>query len=270
MKSIVVAAALAALAALAGLSSAEPTTLTLTGSSFISVNATLDTPVGSDSDSDASPVSGTITVELDNYGNPTGITLHDFDIAVLQNLDLDFSFGFFGSIATDVSGAAATYASATPTGPVTVAGDTTFYFPSVLTNLTGNGTANGNILFVGAINETFNLADFSPFDTDFAGSVGVSGDAVTLSGTIDFAGSGEVYTGITMSISGTLTIDATGTVPEQCVANFNGDDVVDFFDIQAFLAAFAAHDQSADVVDDDVFDFFDVQAFLGAFSAGCP
>jgi hypothetical protein len=46
--------------------------------------------------------------------------------------------------------------------------------------------------------------------------------------------------------------------------------VLDFFDVLAFLAAFSAMDQSADLVDDDVFDFFDLQVFLQAFSAGCP
>lgn len=46
--------------------------------------------------------------------------------------------------------------------------------------------------------------------------------------------------------------------------------VLDFFDVQAFLAAFAAMDPAADLTDDGAFDFFDVQAFLSAFSAGCP
>ncbi len=45
---------------------------------------------------------------------------------------------------------------------------------------------------------------------------------------------------------------------------------LDFFDVQTFLAAFSAQDQSADLVDDNVWDFFDVQTFLAAFSAGCP
>lgn len=267
MKSIVVAAALVAIA---GLSTAEPVTLTLTSSSSISVDGTLDTVAGSASDSDSSPVTGTITVELNSYGTPTSVTLHDFDIAVSQSLNLDFGFGFLGSIATEITSASAAYAGVAPTGPEAVAGDTTFYFPSVLTNLTGNGTANGSILFVGTINETFDLADFNPFDNDFAGSVSVSGDTVSLSGTIEFAGSSEVYTGVTMNISGTLTIDATGTAPAPCIANFNGDDVLDFFDIQAFLAAFSNNEQSADVVDDEVFNFFDIQYFLAAFSAGCP
>lgn len=55
-----------------------------------------------------------------------------------------------------------------------------------------------------------------------------------------------------------------------CAADFNNDGELNFFDIQAFLAAFAAHDPSADFTDDGQFNFFDVQEFLAIFSAGCP
>lgn len=46
--------------------------------------------------------------------------------------------------------------------------------------------------------------------------------------------------------------------------------VLDFFDVQAFLEAFANHAAEADLTGDGAFDFFDVQAFLGAFADGCP
>ena len=55
-----------------------------------------------------------------------------------------------------------------------------------------------------------------------------------------------------------------------CTADFNNDGVLDFFDVQAFLQAFATQDPSADLTNDGTYDFFDVQAFLQAFSAGCP
>jgi matrixin len=67
-----------------------------------------------------------------------------------------------------------------------------------------------------------------------------------------------------------VTIKAFGCDDTACVADFNTDGVVDFFDVQAFLAAFAANDPSADLTNDGTFDFFDVQAFLNAFAAGCP
>ncbi len=66
------------------------------------------------------------------------------------------------------------------------------------------------------------------------------------------------------------------TAPEEvpdvcgCPADFNDDGVLDFFDVQAFLAAFAAEDPAADFVEDGTFTFFDVQAYLAAFAGGCP
>jgi len=55
-----------------------------------------------------------------------------------------------------------------------------------------------------------------------------------------------------------------------CPPDLTGDGTLDFFDIQAFLAAFAASDPVADFNNDTVFDFFDVQAYLAAFAEGCP
>ncbi len=69
--------------------------------------------------------------------------------------------------------------------------------------------------------------------------------------------------------SGSAYIFDLGCAPV-CVPDFTGEGDLDFFDVQAFLQAFAAMDQAADLVDDDVFDFFDVQAFLQAFAGGCP
>ncbi len=60
------------------------------------------------------------------------------------------------------------------------------------------------------------------------------------------------------------------TVDTTCPADFVADGVLDFFDVQAFLSAFATEDPSADFVADGTFDFFDVLAFLNAFTTGCP
>jgi hypothetical protein len=55
-----------------------------------------------------------------------------------------------------------------------------------------------------------------------------------------------------------------------CPADLNGDGVLNFFDVSAFLAAFTAQDPAADFTNDGVYNFFDVSAFLAAFSQGCP
>jgi hypothetical protein len=55
-----------------------------------------------------------------------------------------------------------------------------------------------------------------------------------------------------------------------CPADLNGDGMLNFFDVSAFLGAFSAMDPVADFNGDGMFNFFDVSAFLGAFTAGCP
>ncbi len=46
--------------------------------------------------------------------------------------------------------------------------------------------------------------------------------------------------------------------------------ILDFFDVQAFLSAFAAEEVPGDFNSDGKFDFFDVQSFLNAYAIGCP
>jgi len=55
-----------------------------------------------------------------------------------------------------------------------------------------------------------------------------------------------------------------------CRPDLNRDGVLDFFDLAAFLSAFASGFPIADFVNDGVYDFFDVAEFLAQFSLGCP
>lgn len=55
-----------------------------------------------------------------------------------------------------------------------------------------------------------------------------------------------------------------------CAADLTSDGDLNFFDVSAFLNAFASMDPIADFTDDGEFNFFDVSAFLNAFAAGCP
>lgn len=65
----------------------------------------------------------------------------------------------------------------------------------------------------------------------------------------------------------TYSIQVIGTA---CPADMNGDGLLDFFDVQAFLGLFAAHSALGDFNQDTLLDFFDVQSFLQAFAGGCP
>ncbi len=61
---------------------------------------------------------------------------------------------------------------------------------------------------------------------------------------------------------------ATTTTP--CTPDLTGDNLLNFFDISAFLDAFGIQDPAADFTNDGTFNFFDVSAFLQAFAQGCP
>ena len=62
----------------------------------------------------------------------------------------------------------------------------------------------------------------------------------------------------------------TGVCVNLCPADMNGDGVLNFFDISAFLNAFGANETPADFTGDGMYNFFDISAFLNAFGAGCP
>jgi hypothetical protein len=59
-------------------------------------------------------------------------------------------------------------------------------------------------------------------------------------------------------------------IATNCLADFDGDGTLDFFDVSAFLAAFTTQQSSGDLNADGSWDFFDVSLFLSAYNAGCP
>ena len=54
-----------------------------------------------------------------------------------------------------------------------------------------------------------------------------------------------------------------------CIADFNGDDSIDFFDYLDFVDLFASADPASDFNCDGTIDFFDYLDFVDAFSIGC-
>lgn len=56
-----------------------------------------------------------------------------------------------------------------------------------------------------------------------------------------------------------------------CSADFDGDNILNFFDVSTYLALFNAQDPRADLsAPFGVFNFFDIAAFINNFNAGCP
>ncbi len=86
----------------------------------------------------------------------------------------------------------------------------------------------------------------------------------------DLNGNGAVDIAAATQNSGTVSIWYNQCVPGGCPADLDLDGILDFFDVSAFLDAFAAQDPIADFTEDGIYDFFDVSDFLDAFGAGCP
>jgi subtilase family protein len=143
------------------------------------------------------------------------------------------------------------------------------------------GSVNANPAYVNDLNLTVVAPTGTYLGNVFSGGISATG------GSADFKNNVEMMY-LPAPIAGTYTvrIDAaavnvgtqgyalviTGDVTEAsaCAADWNGDGVLDFFDVQAFLADFSAMAAAADINNDGSFDFFDIQEFLNMFSAGCP
>lgn len=77
---------------------------------------------------------------------------------------------------------------------------------------------------------------------------------------------GYVYTAVNEGGVRVYNFESCGP----CIADMNGDDMLDFYDVSAFIEALLNQHVTADLQPDGSFDFFDVSAFLNAFTAGCP
>lgn len=71
-------------------------------------------------------------------------------------------------------------------------------------------------------------------------------------------------------LNGMDDVQVSTTPINLCDVDINCDGNIDFFDISAFLQAYAAQDPIADFTNDGEFDFFDISAFLAQYTQGCP
>lgn len=99
-------------------------------------------------------------------------------------------------------------------------------------------------------------------------------DLGTLGGTMSagwgVSADGSVFVGWARNAAHQARAFRWECVSPACPADLNGDGVLDFFDVQAFLNFYATGNLVADFTGDGVLDFFDVQAFLNLYAAGCP
>ncbi|MCB1246270.1 MAG: hypothetical protein KDB69_03275 [Acidimicrobiia bacterium] len=116
----------------------------------------------------------------------------------------------------------------------------------------------GTATLGGTLNVTL-VNGFNPTDGEF---VIVQGGTVTGTFAVE-----NLPLGFSIAYEAGRVVVSIGD--SSCIADFNNDGFVDFFDVVAFLAVFNDGTPEADLNNDGVIDFFDVVAFLNEFTIGC-
>lgn len=254
-----------------GLAHAQPLELTVDPArSTLDLSIELQTPAGNRTDSDSSPINGTIVLGADDYGALGSVVLYDIRLFASDTLEFNWSWDFLGAAdATMIGGGLIDAAPGVPKGPVPVTG-TAFTVPSVSIQPLGVLDANYNILIVGSGSVSQDLANEPPVSTDLSGEITITGSTVEVSSTVVFDGSFPLDNGLgTAVVSGTGTVVATGSLlgcDADLAAPFG---TLNFFDISEFINLYSARDPMADFNVDAAFNFFDITAFIDAYNAGC-
>ncbi len=175
------------------------------------------------SDNDTTNLTGSVQLELDDYGMPTGVSLVDFALDATSPLTFTFNASFLGSATLSISGIGADYGTTIPTAFAPVDAGGNFSIIGVPIALTGSGTAVANGIFSSLNGASVNLADFGTFSGDLAGTVQVVGDQVVLN--VNLSGEGDqVVSGVTISAAAEFVLVASGDVPAVvCVGDIADD-----------------------------------------------
>ncbi len=139
----------------------------------------------------------------------------------------------------------------------------------------GDHAHNSTSLWVGDGTDLYKLIEYDQFiDTDLGPLQlgfdfgGIPGKQV-MNGVIDINEAGQIAFSAFLR-NGTIGVFVATPNTNICIADFNNDGTLDFFDISAFVSSFVAMETQADLNDDGLYNFFDVSAFVSAYTTGCP
>ncbi len=248
--------------------SAQPTDLAVdSAQSSIDLAVTLETLVGSRTDSD----SAAMQIELDSYTSPTTITLIDYQLAA-GSLSFFFDYSFLGTI----TATADNMSLAMPSGSTPVSGavmpDGSFTVASVPVETAGTINVTGTGAAGSAVDGTsIDLATLAQDPIVVSGNVDVETGIVTVTIALPLESSvTDPDTGTVVTLAGTATVLAIGPVPEPtCAADTNGDGMVTPADFSAWVAAFNAMTPACDQNDDGACTPADFSAWVSNYNAGC-
>ena len=102
---------------------------------------------------------------------------------------------------------------------------------------------------------------------DVGGGV-LTGDGYEVMGTVGQPDAGILTDG-EFRLEGGFWVGPPATGRVRCPADFNGDDFLDFFDYDDFVAGFEAGNPRCDFNADGFLDFFDYDDFVVAYEQGC-
>lgn len=239
--------------------------------SGITLELCQDLPIIAGCDSDTASVLGVATFSVDRAAGT--VSLKSFALATTDPLDYTYT-GTLSSVNASAPALDVFYDDDLPTAPVPFPAGA-FTFPQVPVGITGTVSVTGSILVVGSINEQLELADFSPFFGDLAGSLTeTSPDVWSLDASFSFDESTitqVIGLDVTVDTAGSLVIQGTGSTVDLCSpADLTCDAVLNLDDISLFIAAFTTANAAADLDCSGTLNLDDVSAFLAAFQAGCP
>ena len=252
--------------------SAQPTDLVVdSAQSSIDLTVTLETLVGSRTDSDSAAMSGSMRIELDSYTSPTTITLIDYQLDA-GSLSFFFDYSFLGTVTTTADNMSL----AMPSGSTPVSGavmpDGSFTVASVPVEAAGMIEVTGTGAAGSAVDGTsIDLATLAQDPIVVSGNVDVETGIVTVTIALPLESSvTDPDTGTVVTLAGTATVLATGPVPEPtCAADTNGDGMVTPADFSAWVAAFNAMTPACDQNDDGACTPADFSAWVSNYNAGC-
>ncbi len=259
---------------------AEPAFDIIVNQAQSNVSATLT--VQGQSDSDTSPISGSLRIRLNAAANPTSIELHDFMLNVVNPLNFNIVYTFFGvpigSINVNANDVAVEYgAPGIVEGPVPIA-SSSFAFTDVPANSSGNAsyTATGTVCTLlqsqnppqpcnGALvlDETG-----SQNASELPGTISIVGRTATITGSINISGPLDPANPDLGSLSISGTFVGSGQIP-YCPGDFDQNGTVAVNDIFAFLSAWFAGQPSADLDGTPGVGVPDIFAFLARWFAAC-
>lgn len=231
-------------------------------------------------DTDTSPVAGTITISLDCPPAPGEVTLHDFALQMVEDVDFLLDYGAQGQFIATGRDVGLNYAD--PGNPMPQAA----LIADAFTYADVPAVAEGQLDYeaTGFICFTFQLSGYNCVDTIDLSTIAL--DPLTIDGTLVVSGS-DVSVVLDVNISGpmdpnnpdlgTITIDATivalGTIPPPCCpGDLTGDDRVALDDLGKLVGCLAGPSggaegacQCADLDGDNDIDLGDVAAFQVLF-----